>query len=45
MQRTRAGGSADLLVVAFGVDKPLRLDCGVDLAPFQIAYKPTRTQC
>ncbi len=26
-------------VVAFGRDKPLRLDAGVDLAPFQIAYQ------
>src|SRR5512138_2908925 len=25
-------------VVQFGSDKPLRLDAGVDLAPFQIAY-------
>ncbi len=27
------------LVALFGVDKPLRLDCGIDLAPFQIAYQ------
>lgn len=27
------------LVAAFGADQPLRLDCGVDLAPFQIAYQ------
>lgn len=26
-------------VVRFGADKPLRLDAGVDLAPFQIAYR------
>src|SRR5512138_2829664 len=26
-------------VVQFGVDQPLKLDCGVDLAPFQIAYQ------
>lgn len=26
-------------VAEFGADKPLRLDCGVDLAPFQIAYQ------
>src|SRR6185312_445172 len=26
-------------VAKFGVDQPLRLDCGVDLAPFQIAYQ------
>jgi homoserine O-acetyltransferase len=27
------------LVVRFGADKPLRLDAGVDLTPFQIAYQ------
>ena len=27
------------LVAHFGADKPLKLDAGVDLAPFQIAYK------
>jgi len=27
------------LLATFGVDEPLRLDCGVDLAPFQIAYQ------
>jgi homoserine O-acetyltransferase len=26
-------------VVKFGMDQPLKLDCGVDLAPFQIAYQ------
>jgi homoserine O-acetyltransferase len=26
-------------VVLFGSEQPLRLDCGVDLAPFQIAYQ------
>ena len=26
-------------VAKFGIDRPLRLDCGVDLAPFQIAYQ------
>jgi homoserine O-acetyltransferase len=25
--------------VRFGDDKPLRLDCGIDLAPFQVAYQ------
>ena len=29
----------DCLVARFGVDKPLKLDAGVTLAPFQIAYK------
>ena len=27
------------LVARFGADQPLRLDCGVDLSPFQIAYQ------
>lgn len=27
------------LVAQFGADKPLHLDCGIDLAPFQIAYQ------
>ena len=26
-------------VARFGMDQPLKLDCGVDLAPFQIAYQ------
>jgi homoserine acetyltransferase len=26
-------------VVAFGAERPLHLDCGVDLSPFQIAYQ------
>src|SRR3977135_883448 len=26
-------------VAKFGIDQPLKLDCGVDLAPFQIAYQ------
>jgi homoserine O-acetyltransferase len=26
-------------VVRFGADKPLHLDCGVDLSPFQVAYQ------
>ncbi|MBW7950725.1 MAG: homoserine O-acetyltransferase, partial [Pseudorhodoplanes sp.] len=29
----------DSVVVRFGADQPLRLDAGVSLAPFQIAYK------
>ena len=29
----------DSLVVRFGADKPLRLDAGISLSPFQIAYK------
>ena len=26
-------------VAQFGEEQPLKLDCGVDLAPFQIAYQ------
>jgi homoserine O-acetyltransferase/O-succinyltransferase len=29
----------DSLLVRFGADKPLKLDSGVSLAPFQVAYK------
>ncbi len=29
----------DSAIATFGADKPLRLDAGVDLSPFQIAYK------
>ncbi|MEA2953915.1 MAG: homoserine O-acetyltransferase/O-succinyltransferase [Alphaproteobacteria bacterium] len=29
----------DSLIVRFGPDRPLRLDAGVELTPFQIAYK------
>ncbi len=34
-----ADSPRDSLVVRFGPDKPLKLDAGVELAPFQIAYK------
>jgi len=27
------------LLATFGIEQPLKLDCGVDLAPFQIAYQ------
>ena len=27
------------LVAHFGADQPLKLDCGIDLSPFQIAYQ------
>ena len=33
-----ADNPRDSLLVRFGPDKPLKLDAGVDLAPFQIAY-------
>src|SRR5580704_16204834 len=26
-------------VALFGADQPLKLDCGIDLSPFQIAYQ------
>ena len=37
--RAREADDPHSLVVRFGADKPLRLDAGVDLAPFQIAYQ------
>jgi homoserine O-acetyltransferase len=37
--RAREADEPHSLVVRFGIDKPLRLDAGVDLAPFQIAYQ------
>jgi homoserine O-acetyltransferase len=30
---------SDSLLVRFGADKPLKLDAGVELSPFQVAYK------
>ena len=36
---TEADEPRNSLVVRFGADKPLKLDAGVDLSPFQIAYK------
>ena len=37
--RTREADDPHSPVVRFGLDEPLRLDAGVDLAPFQIAYQ------
>src|SRR5260370_30057217 len=37
--RAREADDPRSLVVKFGADKPLRLDTGVELAPFQIAYQ------
>jgi homoserine O-acetyltransferase len=37
--RAREADNPHSLIVRFGPDKPLRLDAGVDLAPFQIAYQ------
>ena len=34
-----ADNPRESLVVRFGADKPLKLDAGVAIAPFQIAYK------
>jgi homoserine O-acetyltransferase len=34
-----ADSPRESLLVRFGPDKPLKLDAGVDLSPFQIAYK------
>src|SRR5437588_598007 len=36
---SREADNPHSLVVRFGPEKPLKLDAGVDLAPFQIAYQ------
>src|SRR4051812_9423433 len=38
-ERAREADHPTSQVAAFGADQPLRLDCGIDLAPFQIAYQ------
>src|SRR3954468_12296696 len=38
-ERAHEADHPSSLVAKFGVDQPLRLDCGIDLAPFQIAYQ------
>jgi homoserine O-acetyltransferase len=38
-ERVREADDPHSPVVKFGADKPLRLDAGVDLSPFQIAYQ------
>jgi homoserine O-acetyltransferase/O-succinyltransferase len=38
-ERVREAENPRSLVVRFGLDQPLALDAGVDLAPFQIAYQ------
>ena len=38
-ERAHEADHPSSLVAQFGADKPLRLDCGIDLAPFQIAYQ------
>ena len=37
--RAHEADNPSSLVAKFGMDQPLKLDCGVDLAPFQIAYQ------
>ncbi|HEY2186816.1 MAG TPA: homoserine O-acetyltransferase, partial [Xanthobacteraceae bacterium] len=37
--RGREADNPRSLVVCFGRDQPLRLDAGIDLAPFQVAYQ------
>jgi homoserine O-acetyltransferase len=38
-RRKREADDPSSLVMQFGEDAPLKLDCGVSLAPFQIAYQ------
>src|SRR5260370_7514220 len=37
--RAREADNPHSLVVRFGMDKPLSLDAGIELAPFQIGYQ------
>jgi len=39
VDRLREADEPHSQIVRFGADKPLRLDAGVDLSPFQIAYQ------
>ena len=36
-ERAHEADHPSSLVAQFGADKPLHLDCGIDLSPFQIA--------
>jgi homoserine O-acetyltransferase len=38
-ERAHVADHPSSLLAVFGADQPLRLDCGIDLAPFQIAYQ------
>src|ERR1700712_3284697 len=38
-ERAHEADHPSSLLAAFGADQPLRLDCGIDLSPFQIAYQ------
>ena len=37
--RTREADQPSSQVMTFGADQPLKLDCGISLSPFQIAYQ------
>src|SRR3569833_2774007 len=39
VERAREADNPSSQVAVFGADQPLRLDCGIDLAPIQIAYQ------
>src|SRR3954462_13774079 len=38
-ERSHEADHPTSLVALFGADQPLKLDCGIDLSPFQIAYQ------
>ena len=38
-ERAHEADHPSSLLAVFGADQPLRLDCGIDLKPFQIAYQ------
>src|SRR4030081_4026571 len=38
-ERAHEADHPSSLLAQFGAEQPLKLDCGIDLAPFQIAYQ------
>src|SRR5260370_36782317 len=38
-ERSQEADHPNSLVALFGLNQPLKLDCGIDLSPFQIAYQ------
>src|ERR1700687_2920814 len=38
-ERAQEADHPSSLLALFGMNQPLKLDCGIDLAPFQIAYQ------
>src|ERR1700724_478005 len=38
-ERSQEADHPSSLLARFGMNQPLKLDCGIDLSPFQIAYQ------